>query len=82
MLSWQYAEKLYGDAVNLDAPADEAAAEEQEADVEADIEAEIKDEVKSMKKPAGKTLFTNVRIDLQCGELLARCWRQINADRR
>lgn len=45
---------------------------------EIDIENEIQDEVRSMRKPQGKPLFTNVRIDVQCGKVAdeqytARC---------
>jgi len=52
---------------------EEAAEEDQarravkEDDLAMDIEAEIAAEVKDMRKPTTGPLFTNVKVDVQCG---------------
>lgn len=63
-LNDQYAENLYEDATT-DAQAVGDEDEEEAGDI--DIESEINDEVQGMRKPQGKPLFTNVRVDVQCG---------------
>lgn len=63
-LNYQYAERLYEDAVS-DAQAVDEDDEEEAGDI--DVESEINDEVQGMRKPQGKPLFTNVRVDVQCG---------------
>lgn len=67
MLRKQYAEKLYGDDVTSgDSNSRQGG---RLADEEAlDIEAEIQDEVQSLKSSRGISLFTNVKIDVQCGK--------------
>jgi hypothetical protein len=80
--SVQYAEELYGDELEKmrkETPKDDAKDEggdgegaEAEQDVkpepEFDIEAEIAAEVKGLRKPTSEPLFTNVKVDVQCGE--------------
>ena len=78
----QYAEELYGpelEQMRKEAPKDDGKdggdgeavkAEEEEAkpELEFDIEAEIAAEVKGLRKPTSEPLFTNVKVDVQCGE--------------
>jgi len=49
---------------------DEVKAEEEETkpEPEFDIEAEIAAEVKGLRKPTSEPLFTNVKVDVQCGK--------------
>jgi len=47
-----------------------AEAEEVKPEPEFDIEAEIAAEVKGLRKPTSEPLFTNVKVDVQCGESL------------
>ena len=78
----QYAEELYGhelEKMRKDAPKDDAEdegidGEEVKAEMgaklepEFDIAAEIEAEVKGLRKPTSEPLFTNVKVDVQCGE--------------
>jgi len=56
-----------------DAPKDDgdrvkAEEEETKPEPEFDIEAEIAAEVKGLRKPTSEPLFTNVKVDVQCGK--------------
>jgi hypothetical protein len=61
----EYAEKMYPEAFGGDGGGDD------EGDGEVDIEKEIQAELAELKKPTMKQLFTHVRVNLQCGKLLA-----------
>jgi len=54
-----------GDGETADEP--QAPAAPREDDLALDIEAEIAAEVKDMRKPTTDPLFTNVKVDVQCG---------------
>lgn len=62
---FKYAEKLYGDEIG----GSKAVRDEDEIDIEAEINAEVQ----SMQKPTEKPLFTNVKVDVQCGMHLFHC---------
>jgi len=56
---------IVGDAEAADEP--QASAASKEDDLAMDIEAEIAAEVKDMRKPTTDPLFTNVKVEVQCG---------------
>lgn len=58
---------MYGDAIS-----GKGSGAKKEGDgEELDIEAEINQEVENMQRPTEQPLFTNVRIDVQCGKSLS-----------
>lgn len=58
-----------GEAVVAEEAAEPAKADTKVEKPEIDIEADIAAEVKSMRRPTTEPLFTNVRMDVQCGML-------------
>ena len=61
-LDSQYAEELYGNALD---------SQEQSSEVDGDagdIEADIKNEIEGLRRPTRQSLFQSVKTDIHCGK--------------
>ncbi|KAF2769406.1 hypothetical protein EJ03DRAFT_351353 [Teratosphaeria nubilosa] len=61
----EYAELLYGDALGQTAGGHEEGEDEDDGDIEGQIQAEVA----GIRKPTSVQLFTNVKVEVPCGEL-------------